>query len=253
MSSAREIRIFATPQDLFEAAADQFAGLATEAVREHGRFTVALSGGSTPRSLFSLLAARYQSEVPWKKTFFFWGDERHVPPDDPESNYRMARETLLSKIPAPPENVFRMHAEEADAARAAEQYEQDLRRFFALKPGEFPRFDLIHLGMGPDGHTTSLFPGTAALNEKARLVVANWVPKFNTYRLTMTLPVLNNAANVTFLAAGADKAEVLYEVLEGSGAGDQFPSKLIAPAGGKFVWMLDKAAAAKLSPQTTQA
>lgn len=253
MSSAREIRIFATPQDLFEAAADQFAGLATEAVREHGRFTVALSGGSTPRSLFSLLAARYQSEVPWKKTFFFWGDERHVPPDDPESNYRMARETLLSKIPAPPENVFRMHAEEADAARAAEQYEQDLRRFFALKPGEFPRFDLIHLGMGPDGHTASLFPGTAALNEKARLVVANWVPKFNTYRLTMTLPVLNNAANVTFLAAGADKAEVLYEVLEGSGAGDQFPSKLIAPAGGKLVWMLDKAAAAKLSPQTTQA
>jgi 6-phosphogluconolactonase len=249
MSSAREIRIFATTQDLFQAAAAQFVVLATEAVRERGRFTVALSGGSTPRSLFSLLAAPYQSEVPWKRTFFFWGDERHVPPDDPESNYRMARESLLSKIPAPPENVFRVHAEEADAAQAAELYEQDLRRFFALKPGEFPRFDLIHLGMGPDGHTASLFPATAVLNEKARLVVANWVPKFNTYRLTMTLPVLNNAANVTFLAAGADKAEAVHQVLEGSGAGDQFPSKLIAPPSGKLVWMIDEAAAAKL--QTT--
>ena len=253
MSSTREIRIFATGQDLFLAAADQFVALANEAVREHGRFTVALSGGSTPRSLFSLLAARYQSEVPWRKTFFFWGDERHVPPDDPESNYRMAREALLSKIPAPPENVFRLHAEEADAARVAELNEQDLRRFFALKPDEFPRFDLIHLGMGPDGHTASLFPGTVALKEVSRLVVVNWVPKFNAYRLTMTLPVLNNAATVTFLAAGADKADVLYQVLEGSGSGDQFPSKLIAPTDGKLVWMLDQAAAAKLSPQTTQA
>jgi len=246
MSSAREIQVFATTQELFQAAADQFARVATQAVESYGRFTVALSGGSTPRSLFSLLAARYQSAVPWGKTFFFWGDERHVPPDDAESNYRMARETLLSKIPIGPDNVYRMRAEDPDAARAAEQYEQDLRQFFALKPGEFPCFDLIMLGMGPDGHTASLFPGTAALQEKSRLVVANWVPKFNTYRLTMTLPVLNNGRTVSFLVVGADKAEAMQQVMEGSTPGEQYPSKLIAPIRGTLMWMMDKAAAGKL-------
>jgi 6-phosphogluconolactonase len=247
MNPAREIQIFATTQELFKTAADQFASLANQAVQEHGRFTVALSGGSTPKGLFSLLATRYQSAVPWQNTFFFWGDERHVPPDDAQSNYRMAREALLSKLPARPENVFRMKAEDPEAVKVADLYEQDLRQFFALKASEVPRFDLILLGMGPDGHTASLFPGTAALDEKSRLVVANWVPKFNTFRLTMTLPVLNNAAAVTFLVAGADKADALHEVLEGSGPTPQFPSSLIAPRSGKLLWMMDKAAAARLS------
>ena len=144
-----------------------------EAVRANGRFTVALSGGSTPKTLYSLLATK--PDIPWDKIYFFWGDERHVPPDHPESNYRMANEALLSKVPVRAENIFRIHAEEKDAAAAALQYEQTLKDFFHLSPGEFPRFDLILLGMGPDGHTASLFPGTAALNETQRLVVANWV------------------------------------------------------------------------------
>ena len=170
MSGQPDIRVFEDPQSLFEGAAEEFASQATAAVRSRGRFTVALSGGSTPRSLYSLLATR--ASLPWDKIYFFFGDERHVPPDNPESNYRMARESLLSKIPIPPENVFRVPAENPDANQAAEAYEQTLRTFFNTAPGSFPRFDMILLGMGPDGHTASLFPGTAALQEKARWVVS---------------------------------------------------------------------------------
>jgi len=216
-------------------------------VRANGRFTVALSGGSTPRSLFSLLATTFRDQLPWDKMFFFWGDERHVPPDHPESNYRMAYEALLSKVPVPAENVFRVPAEIPDANQAAADYEQTLRKFFQLSPGAFPRFDLILLGMGPDGHTASLFPGTSALQEKSRLVVANWVEKFKAYRITFTLPVLNNAAVVTFLVGGPDKAETVREVLEGTQPAELFPSKLIHPTNGRLMWMLDQAAAAALS------
>ena len=187
MPAQPEIRILKTAAELFEAAAAEFAAQASQAVRASGRFTVALSGGSTPKALYSLLATK--SNIPWDKIYFFWGDERHVPPDHPESNYRMANEALLSKVPVRPENIFRIHAEEKDAAAAALQYEQALKDFFHLSPGQFPRFDLVLLGTGPDGHTASLFPGTAALNETQRLVVANWVPKFNTHRITFTFPV----------------------------------------------------------------
>jgi 6-phosphogluconolactonase len=179
--------------------------------------------------------------------FFFWGDERHVPPTDPESNYRMAEETLLSKIPVTPANVFRIPAEIPDAAAAAEAYEQTLRKFFALEPGQFPRFDLILLGMGPDGHTASLFPGTAALQEKSRQVVANWVEKFKTNRITLTLPVLNAARSVAFLVSGTDKALALKAVLEGDAPGEQYPSKLVRPADGQLIWFVDRAAASELS------
>src|SRR6478672_9426356 len=197
MSAAHDIRIFDDPQRLFQGAAEEFASQATAAVRSRGRFTVALSGGSTPRSLYSLLATK--ASLPWDKIYFFFGDERHVPPDNPESNYRMAKESLLSKVPIPAENIFRVPAENADANQAAEAYEQTLRRFFNTAPGSFPRFDLVLLGMGPDGHTASLFPGTAALQENTRWFVSNWVEKFKTDRLTLTLPVLNSAAVVTFL------------------------------------------------------
>ncbi|MGH9548423.1 MAG: 6-phosphogluconolactonase, partial [Terriglobales bacterium] len=207
-----EVRILKTAAELFEAAAAEFADQASQAVRASGRFTVALSGGSTPKTLYSLLATK--PDIPWDKICFFWGDERHVPPDHPESNYRMANEALLSKVPVRPENVFRIHAEEKDAGAAALQYEQNLKEFFRLSPGQFPRFDLILLGTGPDGHTASLFPGTAALNETQRLVVANWVPKFNTHRITFTFPLLNAAACVNFLASGPDKAAILHQVLE---------------------------------------
>lgn len=179
--------------------------------------------------------------------FFFWGDERHVPPADPESNYRMAEETLLTKIPVAAANVFRIPAENPNAAAAALAYEETLRKFFALQPGQFPRFDLILLGMGPDGHTASLFPGTAALQEQSRLVVSNWVEKFRTSRITLTLPVLNAARCVAFLVSGTDKASALQAVLESDAPGEQYPSKLVRPTNGKLIWLIDRAAASGLS------
>ncbi len=248
MTSSVEIRTLATPQDLSAAAAEEVVRAANEAVAQRGRFTIALSGGSTPRNLHTLLAANARISLPWDRTFFFWGDERHVPPTDPDSNYRMADETLLSKIPVAPAHVFRIPAENPDAAAAAEAYEQTLRKFFALEPGQFPRFDLILLGMGPDGHTASLFPGTSALEEKSHLVVANWVEKFKTYRITLTLPVLNAARCVVFLVSGTDKAPALHAVLQSDEPGEQYPAKLVRPADGKLIWFIDRAAASGLKP-----
>src|SRR5437879_4199365 len=209
-----EIRVLASSQEVFELAAEEFVRQTNDAVSKRGRFTVALSGGSTPKALYQLLVERYAAKLPWAQIFFFWGDERHVPPDHPDSNYRMAFEALLSKVPIPSENIFRIHAEEKDADIAAREYEQTLAPVFHLKSGEFPRFDLMLLGIGPEGHTASLFPGTRALREKKRLVVANWVDKLNAYRITMTLPVLNHSACVLFLVSGRDKANILREVLD---------------------------------------
>ncbi len=186
MTSSTEIRTLTTPQELFAAAAEEVVRAAKEAVAHRGRFTIALSGGSTPKGLFNLLATNARASMPWDCTFFFWSDERHVPPTDPDSNYRMADESMLSKIPVAAANIFRVPAENPDAAAAAQAYDLTLQKFFETKPGEFPRFDLILLGLGPDGHTASLFPETAALQEKSRLVVANWVEKFKTNRITFT-------------------------------------------------------------------
>lgn len=247
MSVSAEIRVLTTPQDLFAAAAEEVLRDAEEAVRERGRFTIALSGGSTPKSLFHLLATNARAALPWDRMYFFWGDERHVPPTDPDSNYRMADETMLSKVPVPAGNVFRVAAENPDASAAAEAYEQTLRKFFQLQPDGVPRFDLILLGMGPDGHTASLFPGTAALQEKSRLVVANWVDKLKTHRLSLTLPVLNAARCVSFLVSGTDKAAMLKTVLEENVPGEQYPAKLVAPSDGRLIWFLDRAAASALS------
>ena len=194
MTIAAELRIVDDLRGLAQAAAEEFASQALGTVRANGRFTVALSGGSTPRSMFSLLALSFRDQLPWDKTYLFWGDERHVPPDSPESNYGMANEALLSKVPVPTENVFRVPAGNPDANQAATEYEQTIRKFFQLSGGAFPRFDLILLGMGPDGHTASLFPKTIALKETSRLVVANWVDKFKTHRITFTLPVLNHGS-----------------------------------------------------------
>lgn len=246
MNSSREIRALTTPQELFAAAAEEVVRTANEAVAQRSRFTIALSGGSTPKSLYNLLATNARTALPWDRMFFFWGDERHVPPTDPDSNYRMADETLLSKIPVAAGNVFRIKAENPDAAAVAEAYEQTILKFFQLKSGEVPNFDLILLGMGPDGHTASLFPGTTALQEKSHLVVANWVEKMKTHRITLTLPVLNAARCVTFLVSGSDKASVLREVLEEDVPAEQYPSKLVRPAAGKLIWLLDRAAASQL-------
>ena len=247
LATSTEIRILTTPQELFSAAAEEVIHAATESVAARGRFTIALSGGSTPKSLFNLLATNARTTMPWDKMFFFWGDERHVPPTDPDSNYRMADESMLSKIPVKPENIFRIPAENPDAAAAADTYEKTLQRFFSLQPGQFPRFDLILLGMGPDGHTASLFPGSAGLQENSRLVIANWVEKFKTSRLTFTHPVLNAAACLAFLVSGTDKAPALHEVLESDAPGEQYPAKLVHPTDGKLIWLLDRAAASQLT------
>ena len=249
LSVSAEIRVLTTPQELFAAAAEEVVRLANLAVAEHGRFTIALSGGSTPKSLYNLLATNARTALPWDRMYFFWSDERHVPPADPDSNYRMADEAMLSKVPVPPGNVFRLPTENPDAAAVAKEYESTLRKFFQLEPGQLPRFDLILLGMGPDGHTASLFPGTAGLQEQSRLVIANWVEKLKTHRLTLTLPVLNAARSVAFLVSGTDKAPVLKAVLEEKVPGEQYPAKLVQPADGKLIWFLDRAAASGLSLQ----
>jgi 6-phosphogluconolactonase len=253
MPSTRSIEVLATAADLFHAAAEEFVRTARAAIGAQGRFAVALSGGSTPKGLYSLLAANY-AEFAWNRVFLFFGDERHVPPTDPDSNYRMVHESLLTKIAIPAENVFRVPAENPDAAAAASDYETQLRRFFELRPeirpgdrpGEFPRFDLILLGLGPDGHTASLFPDSSALDEQSRLVVANWVAKLSTFRITFTFPVLNRAAEVMFMASGADKAGMLHQVLEGKSI-PPLPSQRVQPSDGNLLWMLDEAAAAKLT------
>ncbi len=250
MPSSAEIRTLTTPQELFSAAAEEVVRTAKQAVAQRGRFTIALAGGSTPKSLYNLLAANARATLPWDQMFFFWGDERHVPPTNPDSNYRMADETMLSKIPVAAGNVFRIAAENPDAAAAAASYEQTLRKFFQLEAGQVPTFDLILLGMGPDGHTASLFPGTAALQEKSRLVVPNWVEKLKASRITLTLPVLNGARCVMFLVSGTDKATVLRAVLEEDVPAEQYPSKLVRPGNGKLIWLVDRAAASSLSAKS---
>ncbi len=245
MPCIRIVEVLPTPADLFHAAAVEFVRVGRAAIAEHGRFAVALSGGSTPRSLYSLLAKDH-ANFPWRDTFLFFGDERHVPPDHPDSNYRMVNEALLSKVPIPAGNVYRVLAENPNAAAAAADYEEKVRGFFKLRPGEFPRFDLILLGLGPDGHTASLFPESDGLKEQSRLVIANWVEKLKTHRITFTFPVLNHATDVMFLAAGADKADMVKKVLEGNST-PPFPAQQVTPEG-RLIWMLDEAAAAKLTP-----
>lgn len=233
---------------LARAAASEFSRRAEECVTERGRFAVTLSGGSTPRRLYTLLAdpaAPFRNGIPWSRIHFFWGDERHVPPDDPASNYRMAREELLARVRVPAENVHRVEAERPDAAEAADAYERELMRFFALAPGQAPRFDLVLLGMGADGHTASLFPGSSALEVRDRLVVAAWIEKFHSDRITLTLPVFNNAAAVTFLVSGADKAATLRAALDPDGPED-LPCRRIRPAHGDLLWLADRAAASGL-------
>ena len=244
-----ETRVLADAASLARAAAEEVVRLAIEAVAARGRFMFVLAGGSTPKALYSLLAgdSRLNSTMPWTQTHFFWGDERHVPPDHAESNFRMAQETMLAHVPVPHEHIHRVRSEEPHAARAAEEYERTLRTVFG---GEaMPRFDLILLGMGTDGHTASLFPGTSALLERQRWVLANWVPKLNTWRITFTAPLINNAANVLFLVAGADKAESLHAVLKGPRQPEVFPSQLVQPADGRLLWLVDVAAGQSLAPK----
>lgn len=246
--TAPQIQVLQQPAELFRAAAELFVATARRAVKDSGRFSVALCGGSTPRSLYSLLAEEraWRRSMPWKKSHFFWGDERHVPPSHAGSNTRMAMEAMLSKVPVPASNLHRIEGELAEADKAASSYERTLRKFFALAQGEYPRFDLVLLGIGSDGHTASLFPGTPALEERSRLVVSNRVEKLRTERITLTAPALNNAAHIVFLVTGADKAEALAAVFEGAYEPARFPAQLIRPARGRLTLLADAAAAGRL-------
>ncbi|HSE32474.1 MAG TPA: 6-phosphogluconolactonase [Pyrinomonadaceae bacterium] len=244
------IKIVADLQELSGVAAKHFARLATEAVLEKARFTVALSGGSTPESFYRLLANEnepYRAQVRWENIHFFWGDERHVPPDHPDSNYRMANETMLRKLPVPMENVHRIRSELTDAHKAADEYEQTLCEFFKLVGGQYPRFDLVLLGLGSDGHTASIFPNSDVVNERVRLVVATWIENFESYRITLTPPVLESAAAVDFLVSGAEKANALREVLKGDYHPELSPAQLLRRTRANVLWLVDRPAARHIS------
>jgi len=244
-----EVRILPDATAIAKRAAQKFVEAAAAAVKEKGSFRVALAGGSTPKALYGLLVndPALRAQVPWDKMQVFFGDERHVGPDHPDSNFRMATEAMISKSPLKPEQVTRIKGEYPDANQAAREYELAIRSYFKLADGEFPRFDLVLLGMGSEGHTASLFPGTRALHEKQRIAVSNWVGKLLTERITLTPAAINNAAHVIFMVTGADKAPALKAVLEGPYEPEQLPAQLIRPANGTLLWLVDMAAGGLLT------
>lgn len=248
----REIRILADGAAIARRAAQEFVQAAADAVRENGAFNVALAGGSTPKALYSLLATdpSLRSQVPWEKLHLFFGDERHVGPGDADSNFRMATEAMISHVPLTKDQVVRIKGEYPDAEEAAREYEQALQSYFKLKPGEYPRFDLLFAGMGNEGHTLSLFPGTKALHADGRIVVRNWVGKLYTDRITLTAPAASNAARILFMVTGADKASALKAVLEGPFEPEQLPAQLLQPQNGKLLWLVDAAAGSMLASGT---
>jgi 6-phosphogluconolactonase len=244
-----KIQVAADVDAISRAAAETIVAHISESLQLGDLYSIALSGGSTPRRLYALLAneAKLQGQVPWDRVHFFWGDERHVPPGHPDSNYCMAYNALLSKVSIPSTNIHRIRAEDSDADKAAADYEQEIRRFFKIDAGQMPRFNCVLLGMGPDGHTASLFPDTAALEETKRLAVANWVEKFQSYRITLTAPLFNNADRILFLVGGMEKADTIKAVLEGDSRFNRFPVQLIQPTHGEVTWFLDQSAAGRLA------
>ena len=241
------VRVYADADLLARAAAEHVLSEYEAAVAAQGHFSVALSGGSTPKALFTLLAdPAFNRHVDWSQVYVFWSDERCVPPDHTDSNYHMARQTLLDQVPIPLTNIHRMRGED-EPAKAAADYEHVLQEQFKHlgKNGQV-QFDLVLLGMGDDGHTASLFPHTAALDEYERLAVANYVEKLSVWRLTLTAEAINAARKVTFLVAGANKAERLQQVIEGERRPHDLPSQLIQPTSGNLLWLVDEPAAAKL-------
>ncbi|MFQ6022954.1 MAG: 6-phosphogluconolactonase [Acidiferrobacterales bacterium] len=242
------IKQFANGEQVSDAAAEAFVSFANEAIAARQRFTVALSGGSTPRRLYELLAeSPFNTQVAWDKLEFFWGDERAVPPEHADSNYGMTSDALLTKLAIPEAHIHRMPADREDLENAAWDYQAEIARVFGVDPdGEPPQFDLVLLGMGADGHTASLFPYTEAIREETRWVVSSYVPKLDSYRLTLTPSILNKSAHVLFLVAGADKATPLEEVLEGPSDPERLPSQLIRPTSGDLTWLIDNSAATQL-------
>jgi 6-phosphogluconolactonase len=244
------VRISADPEELAHSAAEKFLETSLEAVTSRGRFRVALSGGSTPKTLYQLLASRterYLSQIPWTRSDFFWTDERCVPPTHADSNFRMANDAMLSPAQVPPENIHRIKTERPHPNEAAIAYEETLRSQFRVGEGGFPRFDLILLGIGTEGHTASIFPDSEVLTETKRLSVAVWVEKLRANRITLTLPILNNANLTVFLVSGKDKASILHTVLQSPRDPGRYPAQAIMPTHGELLWLVDEAAATELN------
>lgn len=248
MTAQRRLTVLADPAELAAAAADHVVTTLVQTLAQRDRAHLALAGGSTPRAVNALLAAQpRRAQVAWERVVFWFGDERCVPPDDDQSNYRMNRETLLDPLGIAPTHVHRMRGE-GDPPAAAADYDAVLQR----ELGERPRLDLVLLGMGPDGHTASLFPGTIAAIDDDKRCIAHYVPQLDRWRITLTPPAINAACNVTITAGGAEKADALHAVLEGPRSPDVYPSQLVAPVEGTLRWLVDAAAAAKLSRQAQE-
>jgi 6-phosphogluconolactonase len=244
------IRQLADTNELFHAAAEEVCRIAQMSIETTGRFSLVLSGGSTPRGLYALLSEHpYRSQVEWKRVEFFWGDERAVPPGHQASNFRMARETMLDKLDIPAERVHRIEAERPDIDQVAREYESEIERVLGRVPGvgrRPPHFNLFLLGMGEDGHTAALFPKTAAVLERERWVMAQEVPRAPRERVTMTPPLINAAHFIIFLVSGPTKADVLAQVLQGPRDPLSYPAQLIHPLTGEVTWFVDRAASASL-------
>jgi 6-phosphogluconolactonase len=242
VADKRQLHVLDTPEAVARAAADLVVQIAAEAIERSGQFNVALSGGSTPKALYDLLSGdEYRDLVDWQHVNIYFSDERFVPPESEESNFHTANIGLLQRVPIRPEAVHPVPTVDVEPEEAARRYEETIIENVAGRP--LPRFDLIFLGMGPDGHTASLFPGTEALGVTDRLVAPNYVPRLNSWRVTFTFPLLDEGLVVAFLATGADKADRLAEVLSG---GD-YPAAHVAPEDGTLLWIVDEAAAANLA------
>lgn len=244
----RAVRRLPDPESVSRAAAHDLVELGRAAIAERGRFCVALSGGSTPRRMYEILAGSPGgAPFDWRRVEVFWGDERAVPPEDPDSNYGAAAAVLLNKLGVLPSRIHRIEGELPDPEEAAARYQDELARVFATPPdGLPPTFDLILLGMGADGHTASLFPYSQALTERQRWVVGHHVARLGKPRITMTPPILNRAAEVRLLVTGAEKAATLREVLSGPREPERLPVQLVVPEAGRLVWLIDRAAASEL-------
>lgn len=241
-----EVVVLSDLSALTEEAAERWLNTAQAAVNERGEFTVALSGGSTPRPLYEKMAsAPWSEQAPWQQTYVFFGDERRVPPDHADSNYRMANEALLQHVPIPSDQVFRMDGQGLSRT-AAQSYERALQRHFSLERREYPRFDLMLLGMGEDGHTASVFPGTRAVSDLTNMVIAYDVPQLGVERMTLGLSVINNARQILFLVSGESKADALAAVLHGEHRPSTYPAQAVSPRDGSLTFLVDKAAAANL-------
>jgi len=247
-----DLRVFPDSVALTRAAAELFAAEARAAIDARGRFSVALSGGSTPRALYGLLAtdAALRASIDWLRVHLFWGDERHVSPEHPQSNYRMVREVLLDPVAIPPQNIHRIAGERADADEAASAYQMELEQFFGLAQGDLPCLDLVLLGLGSDAHTASLFPSAARTLERRELVVAHFVESANAFRISLTAPALSAARTIVFIVSGSDKAQAVHQVLDGERDPRRYPAQLIEPGGGKLIWLLDRSAGNLLAPRS---